>query len=160
MRMRISSISSEIWLARPLSDVFPFFSQARNLERLTPRWLRFEVLSEGPITMAEGCKIDYRLRIRGIPIRWQSEITLWNPPHVFVDEQRRGPYRLWIHEHRFKEVEGLTLAEDFVRYSVPGGSVADRLFVRRDLRRIFDYRRAKLQAVFGTASRPDIARQG
>ena len=102
--------------------------------------------------MAEGTRIDYRVRLRGIPIRWQSEIAAWEPPKLFIDVQRRGPYRLWAHEHRFDERDGMTLAEDVVRYAVPGGWVVDRLFVRRDVRRIFRYRRKKLRSLFGASS--------
>ncbi len=152
MPSKVFTLSSRVWLPKPLGEVFPFFSDARNLEVLTPPWLRFEVLSEGPIAMAEGVQIDYRLRLRGVPIRWQSEITSWNPPRRFVDEQRHGPYRLWVHEHRFQERDGMTLAEDLVRYAVPGGWVVDRLVVRRDLQRIFSYRRKKLRSVFGSVS--------
>ncbi len=150
--MRVSEFKSSILLAEPLSVVFPYFSDARNLEDLTPPWLRFQVLSPEPIEIAEGTIIDYRLRLRGIPIRWRSEITRWEPPTVFVDEQRKGPYRLWVHEHRFEERDGQTLAEDYVRYAVPGGPLVDRLFVRADLRRIFRYRRERMAQLFGAAS--------
>ena len=92
--------------------------------------------------------IDYRLRLRGLPIRWRSEITTWQPPHRFVDEQRRGPYRMWIHEHTFTERDGGTLVGDHVRYAVPGGWLADRLLVRRDLETIFAYRQEKLTEIF------------
>ncbi len=152
--MQVLTLKSRVWLARPLREVFPFFADAGNLEVLTPPWLRFEVLSSEPIKMSVGTRIDYRLRLRGIPIRWQSEITKWDPPSVFVDEQRKGPYRLWHHEHRFEEREGGTLAEDHVKYAVPGGRLADRLFVRADLRRIFQFRRRKLTELFGAASQP------
>ena len=147
--MHVFTLSSRVWLPKPLREVFPFFADARNLEVLTPPWLRFEVLSKGPVAMAEGRRIDYRLRLRGVPVRWQSEITVWEPPKRFIDAQRRGPYRLWVHEHRFDERDGMTLAEDLVRYAVPGGWVADCLFVRRDVRRIFRYRRKKLRSLFG-----------
>ena len=150
--MRILTLESGIWLPKPLKEVFPFFTDARNLELLTPPWLRFEVLEQTPNQMTAGTRIDYRLRLRGIPIRWQSRITVWDPPERFVDEQFRGPYRLWIHEHRFEERDGMTLAEDFVRYAVPGGRVVDRLFVGRDVRRIFRYRRDRLQSIFGKVS--------
>lgn len=149
-------MKSEVWLPKPLDEVFPFFAEARNLGVLTPRWLAFEVLPGGPAAMAEGVLIDYRLRLRGLPIRWRSEITKWQPPNVFVDEQRRGPYRMWVHEHRFREVDGKTLAEDFVRYAVPGGWLADRLLVRRDLSKIFRYRRDKLEAIFGVVPASEI----
>lgn len=146
--MRTQSLSSSVWLPQPLEHVFDFFSEARNLEELTPPWLRFQVLTPEPIEMREGLKIDYRLRLRGIPLRWQSEITKWDPPRLFVDEQVRGPYRVWIHEHRFEERDGGTLAEDYVRYAVFGGWVANRFAVRRDLRKIFQYRRDRLGQIF------------
>ena len=92
--------------------------------------------------------IDYRLRLWGIPIRWQSEITEWEPPHRFVDEQRRGPYRRWIHEHTFVERDGGTLACDRLQYSVLGGSLADYLFVARDLKRVFAFRQETLRRIF------------
>ena len=149
--MRVFTLSSRVVLPRPLRDVFPYFAEARNLEKLTPPWLRFEVLTPVPVEMAAGARIDYRLRLRGIPIRWQSEITAWEPPTRFVDEQRRGPYRLWIHEHRFEERDGMTVAEDFVRYAIPGGSLVHRLFVRRDVERIFEYRRDRMRLTFGAA---------
>ena len=153
--MRIFSLHSRIVLPEPLAEVFPFFAEARNLEVLTPDWLHFDVLTPLPITMMEGLKIDYRLRLRRMPIRWQSEITQWEPPNRFVDEQTRGPYRLWVHEHRFEERTGGTLVEDRVQYAVRGGWLVDRLLVRRDLRRIFAYRREKLREIFGSTSTSD-----
>jgi len=143
------SLHSRVILSAPLAEVFPFFAEARNLERLTPPWLRFEVLTPPPIQMLRGAKIDYRLRLRGVPLRWQSEITCWEPPVRFVDEQRRGPYRLWKHEHLFTADGANTIAEDKVEYSVPGGSLIDRLLVRPDLERVFAYRRAKMVEIFG-----------
>jgi ligand-binding SRPBCC domain-containing protein len=151
MSPRVFAYESQLWLPAPLDAVFPFFSDARNLERLTPPWLRFEVLTRPPMEMRPGALIDYRLRVRGIPLRWRSEITAWEPPHRFVDEQRRGPYRRWHHEHTFTESEGGTLAGDRVEYSVLGGAIMDRLFVRRDVEKIFAYRRAVLSELFGRA---------
>ena len=133
------------WIPRSRNEVFAFFSDAHNLESITPPMLRFEVLSRRPIEMRAGLLIDYRIRLRGLPLRWQSEITAWKPPHRFVDEQRRGPYRAWIHEHRFEDRDGGTLVTDRVRYRVLGGAVVDRLVVRRDLRAIFQYRRKRLE---------------
>jgi ligand-binding SRPBCC domain-containing protein len=140
---------SSVWLPRPLEEVFPFFADAFNLQELTPPFLDFRVLTPGPLPMAVGTRIDYRLSLRGVPIRWQSEITAWEPPHRFVDEQRRGPYRAWIHEHRFTAKDGGTVVEDDVRYGVPGGRLAHALFVRRDVERIFAYREERLRARFG-----------
>lgn len=141
--------SSSVWLPRPPEEVFPFFADAHNLEDLTPPFLRFQVLTPPPIPMAAGTRIDYRLRLHGIPIRWQSEITAWEPMRLFVDEQRRGPYRAWVHTHRFTAKDGGTLVEDEVRYDVFGGALVNALFVRNDVARIFSYREARLRARFG-----------
>ena len=143
--MKTFTFHTELWLPRSRAEVFLFFGEARNLEAITPPWLRFEVLTSPPITMAVGTLIDYRIRIHGIPIRWQTEITEWNPPHRFVDVQLRGPYSLWHHTHTFEEKDGGTLCVDQVRYRPRGGAVVDWLFVRRDVERIFDYRTARLQ---------------
>ena len=98
--------------------------------------------------MKVGALIDYRLRFRGFPIKWRSEILVWEPPHRFVDSQVRGPYRKWVHEHKFVEREGGTLASDRVDYSVLGGSLVNTLLVRRDVERIFTYRRRRLTEIF------------
>lgn len=142
-------------LAAPLATVFSFFANARNLEVLTPPWLRFRVLTEGEIPMARGTRIDYRLRLRGLPLRWRSEITAWEPPYRFVDQQVLGPYRTWIHEHRFELEERpgrgpVVFANDEVRYEAPGGALVERLLVAPDLRRIFRYRTARLRERFGS----------
>ncbi len=150
--MRMFTIESEIWLREPLEVVFPFFANAHNLGLLTPPWLRFEVLTPGEISIQPGARIDYRLRLRGLPIRWQSEITVFEPPFRFVDEQRRGPYRRWVHHHEFAERDGSTLTSDRVAYSVWGGALVNRLFVAPDLRRVFAYRRQKLKELFGERS--------
>lgn len=142
------TLTSEQWLPRPLTEVFAFFADAGNLDALTPSWLRFEILTPRPIEMRVGARIDYRLRLRGLPIRWQSEITTWQPPHRFVDEQRRGPYRLWHHTHTFAERDGGTVVGDVVRYDVPGGVLANAMFVKRDLEKIFSYRQKKLTETF------------
>ncbi len=145
----IFKLEAEQWLPRRRDEIFPFFADAFNLETITPPWLRFEVLTPRPIKMRAGQRIDYRLRVHGFPLRWQSEITAWEPPHRFVDEQRRGPYRAWIHEHTFEEHDGGTLARDVVRYAVFGGMLVNTLFVRRDVTSIFAFRRHKLAALFG-----------
>jgi len=147
--VRIFTHASEQWLGRSPDEVFPFFADARNLEELTPAWLSFNVLTPEPIPMAVGTTIDYRLAWRGVPLRWRSEIAVWEPPHRFVDRQLRGPYRLWYHEHRFKERNGGTDVIDVVEYAVWGGAVAVSLGVRRDIERIFEYRRARLIERFG-----------
>jgi len=135
-------------LPRSPDKIFPFFADAGNLESITPPWLHFEILTPLPIKMHAGTLIEYRLRIHGIPIRWQSEITIWEPPLRFVDEQKQGPYRKWIHEHTFAGHENGCEMRDFVRYAVPGGLLIDRLFVRREVQRIFEYRELKLLKLF------------
>jgi ligand-binding SRPBCC domain-containing protein len=149
--MKTFHFDARLWLPRPRAEIFDFFSNALNLEQITPPWLKFEVITKQPIDIREGTQIDYRLRIRGIPVRWQSRITAWEPPHRFVDEQERGPYRLWVHEHRFTEDAGGTWCEDHVKYSPLGGALVNRLLVRRDIQQIFDYRTMRLQKIFGPA---------
>ncbi|MYD92942.1 MAG: SRPBCC family protein [Chloroflexi bacterium] len=148
--MKTFVYESSIWLPRPLDEVFAFFSDASNLEVITPPWLSFSVVTPAPIEMRPGTLIDYRLRFRGFPLRWRSEITSWDPPHRFADAQVKGPYRQWIHEHTFVEKDGGTLAGDRVEYAVWGGALANALVVRRDVERIFDYRRQTLTAMFGS----------
>lgn len=146
--MKTFTLTNELWLPQSPDEVFPFFADASNLERLTPPSLRFRILTPPPIEMEVGARIDYRIRLRGIPMRWQSEITAWDPPHRFMDEQRRGPYRLWVHEHTFTPQDGGTLARDIARYAVLGSAIVQRLFVASELRRIFDYRNAALRDYF------------
>jgi ligand-binding SRPBCC domain-containing protein len=128
----------------PVEQAFAFYGDAVNLEPLTPPWLRFEVITPAPITMGAGALLDYRLRLHWVPIRWQTRIEIWEPPHRFVDTQARGPYSLWEHTHLFEpDGDGATVIHDRVRYAIPYGplgALADRLFVRRDLKRIFDFR--------------------
>ncbi len=141
-------LSASLWLPRPRAEVFPFFADALNLNRLTPAYLHFRIMTPSPIEMRPGCLIDYRIRLHGIPLRWRTRISAWEPPMRFVDEQMHGPYRLWIHEHLFEEDNGGTLCLDRVEYAVAGGWLVDTLFVRRDLRRIFSYRRQILKDLF------------
>jgi ligand-binding SRPBCC domain-containing protein len=141
--MAIYTLQRELLVANALPEVFDFFSRAENLERLTPPWMRFRILTPPPIMMRQGTTIAYALRVHGIPIRWLTEIEEWNPPFEFVDNQAKGPYKLWRHTHRFSVVAGGTLVTDLVEYALPFGAVGrvvHRLQVARDLGRIFDYR--------------------
>lgn len=146
--MRIRTFECEQTLPAPRDRVFAFFSDAWNLERITPPSLRFEVLTPGPIEIGEGTILDYRLKLRGIPFRWRTLIREWNPPHAFVDEQVKGPYRQWIHRHEFEDAPGGTLCRDRVDYAAFGGGLVDRLFVRPEIERIFAFRRETLASVF------------
>jgi hypothetical protein len=148
-------LRSEVELPATPAEVFPFFADARNLDAITPAFLRFRVLTPGPIQMRVGTRIDYSLRVHGFPIRWTSEITVWGPPKCFVDVQIRGPYRRWHHVHRFEDLGTSTRVIDDVEYACPGGRLLHELFVKRDLVRIFEYRRAVLAKIF-----PSRAAQG
>jgi ligand-binding SRPBCC domain-containing protein len=154
--MNIYTLEQEQWLPAPRAVVFPFFADAANLQAITPPWVGFEILSPLPIEMRAGAVIDYRIRIHHLPIKWRTEITAWDPPSGFVDEQRRGPYRRWIHTHTFEEKDGGTLCRDHVEYAVPGGALVHALFVGPDVRRIFAYRRDYLARRF--AASPPTAR--
>jgi ligand-binding SRPBCC domain-containing protein len=137
-------------IPRPIEEVFPFFAEAGNLERLTPPWLHFRILTERPIFMGAGTRIAYRLRLLGVPLRWEALITRWEPPRAFTDEQVKGSYALWIHCHTFTEVAGGTQMEDHVQYRLPLGPAGDLAHpaVRRWLRRIFLYRRRQVEVLF------------
>lgn len=148
--MREFTLQTDLWLPRPRDEVFLFFAEARNLEAITPAWLKFEVLTPAPIDMRPGTLIDYRIRVHGLPIRWRTEIAEWEPPYRFVDVQLRGPYTLWRHTHTFEERDGGTLCLDQVRYRPRGGALIDWLFVRRDVERIFRYRQERMQELLGS----------
>lgn len=149
-------------LPLPPEELFPFFADAFNLQRITPPFLKFRVLTPGPIDMKVGALIEYQIRLHGIPIRWRTEITGWDPPTSFRDEQRKGPYKLWRHTHTFTPTDdGGTLCEDRVDYAVPGGPLSplvERLFVRGDVLKIFRYRAEQLDAIFGGGSTAESAK--
>ena len=157
--MKEFTCHTELWLRRPLDEVFTFFAEARNLEIITPPWLNFEVLTPAPITMRAGALIDYRIRVHSIPIRWRTKIAEWNPPHFFVDVQLRGPHTLWHHTHTFEERGGGTLCVDDVRYRPRGGVLMNWLFVRRDVESIFAFRTGRLAHIFREDSAPESSQK-
>ncbi|MFG0257869.1 MAG: SRPBCC family protein [Phycisphaerales bacterium JB043] len=138
-----------------LEDVFAFFEDPRNLERITPPLLRFRIIDPGSVHIHEGALINYRLRVRGIPIRWRTRITNWNPPHSFTDIQERGPYRLWEHTHTFEQLPRNTVrCSDAIRYKVLTGPIANTLIVRNDLKKIFTHRQRIIAQHFAQQATP------
>jgi ligand-binding SRPBCC domain-containing protein len=136
-----------------LDEVFPFFARPENLARITPPEMGFRILTPEPVAMKDGALIDYTVKgLPGVPMRWTTLITSYDPPHQFIDVQLRGPYAFWHHTHRFESVEGGTLLTDEVRYMLPFGplgEIAHRLFVRKMLEKIFEYRQGVIQRRFG-----------
>jgi ligand-binding SRPBCC domain-containing protein len=150
--LRLQRLEREQVIRRPLGEVFDFFARAENLERITPPWLSFRVVTAGPIEMGCGTLIDYRLRLHGVPLRWTSRIEHWEEEHRFVDQQVHGPYSVWRHLHEFVPIGRATCVRDRVEYALPLGWLADPLalpVVRRDLGRIFDYRRSAVARLLG-----------
>jgi ligand-binding SRPBCC domain-containing protein len=146
--MHTLTTSMSLPLAR--DQVFAFFTEASNLQRITPPELGFEMVTPPPIHLSAGTHIEYRLRLFGIPFSWQTEIQRWNPPEEFVDVQRRGPYKHWVHTHRFREEQGVTIIEDEVQYELPYAPLGELVYplVRLQLHRIFRYRQHAIRAYF------------
>ncbi len=148
--MQTHTLTREQRLPGAPADVFAFFADAGNLEQITPPLLRLRVVTPEPIRMGRGALIRYRLRVHRLPVGWLTQITAWEPPHRFVDEQIRGPYALWHHTHTFEADGDATIMRDVVRYRIgcgPLGTLADRLLVRRDVEAIFDYRAERVPAL-------------
>ena len=150
--MTIQTLEREQILPLPPAEAFAFFADALQLEAITPPWLHFRVLTPAPIAMRAGTEIEYRLRLHGLPVRWLTRIEVWEPGRRFVDLQLRGPYSVWHHTHSFTPHPDGTSMCDLVRYALPLGAVgrvAGGAFVRRDLERIFDFRREAIAAQLG-----------
>ena len=147
-------LKAEQALRKPLAEAFPFFADAQNLETLTPAFLNFRITTPLPIQMREGLHIDYRLSLHGLPMRWRSLISAWEPPYRFIDEQVKGPYTRWHHEHLFEERrlpdgQPVTVVTDRVHFRTPLGMLTE-WFVRRDLRTIFNFRQRTLESLFNS----------
>ncbi len=152
---RLHRLSRTQWVEQPLEAVFAFFSDASNLEALTPPFLHFRILTPMPIEMRAGAQLDYQLSLFGVPVRWRTRITDWQPGRRFVDEQESGPYALWRHTHEFESRGSSTLVRDVVDYSEPLGALgtlAHVVFVRRTLERIFDFRRDSVRRLLDPSS--------
>lgn len=145
-------LSSRQWIPAPLEECFAFFSDAANLEALTPPFLSFKILTPPPIEMRVGALIDYRIRLMGVPMPWRTRIDEWQPGRGFVDTQLRGPYARWVHRHTFTPADGGTWVKDEVEYALPFAPLsapAHALFVRPQLRAIFAYRRQAIARLLG-----------
>lgn len=150
-------LECETFLPLPLETVFEFFSNAENLEAITPKELSFRILTPRPIEMRQGALIDYRLRLHGIPMLWKTEIEVWEPGVRFVDNQLKGPYKRWWHEHTFRAVEGGVIMNDRVEYQLPMGplgELAHVLFVRRQVQGIFAHRETAIRQALGLDTAP------
>jgi ligand-binding SRPBCC domain-containing protein len=143
----LHTLYTSMSLPLPRDTVFAFFAEATNLQRITPPELGFAMVTPHPIHLREGICIEYRLYLFGIPFSWQSEIQRWHPPEEFVDVQRQGPYKRWVHTHRFREEEGATIIEDEVQYALPYWPLGELVYplVRLQLARIFRYRRQAIR---------------
>ena len=150
-------LQRSLFLPRPRQEVFAFFSDAGNLERITPPFLHFHITTPRPIEMGAGTLIDYNLRLYGIPLHWRTLIETFDPPVSFSDVQLKGPYRRWHHRHEFLEVPGGTEMRDSVDYDLPFpvfAPIVHSLFVRRSVQQIFDYRNKVISEIFSASASP------
>jgi ligand-binding SRPBCC domain-containing protein len=154
--VKVYVLERETTVPVPLLQAFAFFEDPGNLARITPPWMRFQITSPGKVEMRRGAEIVYRIRVAGIPLKWKTVITEYDPPRSFVDEQAAGPYRLWRHRHGFRAAPGGTAVSDRVEYALPFGWIgraAHAVYVQRQLRRIFDYRTQALARIFSATAR-------
>ena len=145
---------------RSLDEVFGIFEDPYNLAKITPSWLSFQVVSTNRVTMKQGAEIEYRIRWLGLPMHWKTVITEYRPPHLFVDEQAKGPYSYWRHQHTFKETSQGVVIGDHLRYALPLGilgRIAHGVMVSKQLRSVFEYRQERLAKLFGGDAKTTVA---
>jgi hypothetical protein len=143
---------TEQWIPKPVEQVFPYFREARNLETLMPSSLDVKILKQSSEKLAPGTLIDYSLTFHGVPLVWQARIESWEENRGFRDSQLKGPYRKWVHTHRFEPFQGGTLMRDEIRFRLPGGVLANKtvgIKVRKDIAGIFAHRKKMIREIFG-----------
>ena len=131
-----------------LTGVFEFFQKPENLALVTPSWIDFKMKSKPPLVMKEGAEFEYTIKLYGIPVNWKTRIAKYSPPNIFIDEQLNGPYKIWIHTHKFQQVDGFVIMEDNVDYDLRGGilkGIIHKLFVKNSVKKIFDYRKKAIE---------------
>lgn len=153
--MKPHLLAFETKLHRPLKEVFDFFSNAENLNKVTPTEVSFSMLTPMPLKMQVGALIDYRIKLSGIPFFWRTQISVWEPPYRFVDEQAKGPYVFWRHEHIFEDKGDYVLMTDRLHYLSPGWflePLIDKFFIRPRIEKIWNYRDQQFKVLFGEKS--------
>jgi len=151
VNVREHILKRELTVPRPLKEVFAFFDRPENLGALTPPDMGFRILTPPPLEMRRDAVVDYIVTVSGLPVRWTTLITDYDPPHRFVDLQLRGPYAWWHHTHEFEALAGGTVIRDTVRYGMPFGplgELAHALAVQGRLQRIFAFRDRVIRAKF------------
>ena len=151
--MKIYELNKTQFINQPIDIVFNFFSKPENLALITPSKLAFKILTPTPIMITKGTLIDYTIRLMKFSVHWRTLITKYNPPHEFVDEQIKGPYKFWHHTHTFKVIDSGVEISDTVTYSIPMGilgQVLHQIWIKKELEKIFDYRKMVIDRLFTT----------
>jgi|YelNatPaOPRAMG01_1025707.scaffolds.fasta_scaffold00094_58 ligand-binding SRPBCC domain-containing protein len=146
------NFKQEQYINKSLSKLFPFFERPENLSKLTPSWLSFKIKTPLPIQMKEGATIEYSIKLFGIPMNWKTEIIKYSPPFLFIDEQKKGPYKKWVHTHSFEEINGKVLMKDKIDYDLYGGilkHLIHKFFVKPLINKIFEFRKITIEKEFG-----------
>lgn len=152
--MKTYTFQSKTELNAGIDDVFEFFSNAKNLQKLTPPWLNFKMITPPTGAVQSGTTIGYKLKVHALPIHWLTLIEHWEPPRRFIDVQLKGPYKIWKHEHRFESLGDKTIMYDTVEYALPFGilgQLAHSLLVKKDVQSIFDYRTEAISKIFANS---------
>ena len=152
------TLSATQWVPTPRSQVFPFFANAKNLEKLTPDFLKFKIRRVSDNNIQVNTLIDYWINLHGLPIPWRTKIDEWQPLSHFVDVQIRGPFRLWHHRHEFEEMKRGTLLSDIVTFDLYCKKYQNTRLLRwvnKDLHKIFHYRHTQISKIFSEQTMPE-----